>query len=420
MPKSTRKITRSQASGLSQRVEPTRTSTRTRNRQQPANLATPKPNIKRPIVKRQTVDRPASELIPRSQIEVEADPNRQLRLFSLPKELLQQIAHELPLASIMCLTLTCKEAANVIGAQSWVRYKKEKQWSLDRKDFCRLVVKDWGHLLEYCACCNALHPPMQPARSHRETKLTKFCFGQDAMVDYLPKDESHGYGLVFAHVNNAMELSGAFAGKNDFGPLIEALSGDFTIAKNDLLWRLESTGRRVDGNLVVKHVHTFRSENKKSLRAADLLSLPIRLCPHQSTSTRLPERSQYIKGAEQNGPLLTHAIISAFPTAARGSVSIAAFKQPTPSEQEQMTKAQTAELSYWRCRSCLTKYCVEHLKDALVITSWHSFGRDLYHASKYWKWLVRREGKLLGTDKRNDEWWSPSRTVPDFMCEVDN
>mgnify|MGYP006877426035 CR=1 FL=1 len=71
----------------------------------------------------------------------------------------------------------------------------------------------------------------------------------------------------------------------------------------------------------------------------------------------------------------------------------------------------------WYCRSCPTKYRVEFQGDSLKIVAWHSFGRDLLHASRYWKGFVRRAGKLLGTDKRNDEWWSPARTVPDFKID---
>ncbi|XPS78633.1 hypothetical protein M3J09_010643 [Ascochyta lentis] len=298
-----------------------------------------------------------------------------------------------------------------------MRYKKEKQWSMVRKNFCELLARDWGDILGYCPCCNTLHPPLQPARSHRGTKLTKGCFGQDAMIDYLPQDDSHGYNPVFTHIADALKASEQFASKRAFGPVIETLSGDFTIARNSILWRLKSMGQRIDGNLIIKHVHTFKSKTNTTLCAADLLSLPIRLCPHQSTTTDSPERSRYIKSAELNAPLFSHVITSAFPEAAQAVVNPNLFRQSTPSEQEQIFRAQAGEIGYWRCRSCPTKYLVQHSKDALEIVSWHSLGRDLYHASKYWKWLVRREGTLLGPEKRNDEWWSPSRTVPDFMCE---
>ncbi|KAF2871094.1 hypothetical protein BDV95DRAFT_594994 [Massariosphaeria phaeospora] len=412
MPKAARRITRNGAQP-DRSAEKVQRSMRNRTQQKSAPVAPAKTNRNRRLPQK-----PALESLARSQSELEADPNRQSRLFSLPRELVRDIANRLPLASTISLTLTCKEAADVVGTQSWAQYKKLKQWSDDRQAFSALLVQDWGHILEFCVRCNALHPPLQPPRSHRETKLTKCCFGQNAMIDYLPKDESHCYNLVFTHIFDAMKTSESFASKNSFGPEIDLLAGEFTIAKRSIIWGLASSGRRVDGNLVVKHVHTFQSMGNKALVAKDLLSLPIRLCPHQSTTTDIPERSMQMRGSiELNGPLFTHAILSVLPAAARTGVDVSAFKKPTPLEREQMDAVRAGDKAYWRCRSCPTKYLVEHASDKLTITSWHSFGRDAYHAWKYWKWLVRREGKLLGFDKRNDEWWSPSRTVPDFTCE---
>jgi hypothetical protein len=265
--------------------------------------------------------------------------------------------------------------------------------------------------------CNTLHPPLKPARTHRRTKLTTVCFGQDAMIDYLPQDNSHGYNPVFLHIAEALKLSANRARKREHGLAIDMLAGDFTIMQSDLSWRLLSSCNRIDGNLILKHVHTFHSISKKDVTTNGLLSFPIRICPHQSTTTSLPERSRYIKGVELNGPLLTYAIMIALPAAARVGVDMNALKKPTPTEQEQMSLSQNTEDVHWRCRFCPTKYRVRYAEKDLVITSWHCFGRDLLHASKYWKWFVRRTGKSLGPDKRNDEWWSPSRTVPDYECE---
>ncbi|CAN9368768.1 unnamed protein product [Alternaria alternata] len=122
------------------------------------------------------------------------------------------------------------------------------------------------------------------------------------MIDYLPQDASQGYNPVLIHITNAIEETKDFASKGDVGPLLDTLSGSFEIMKKDLSWCLDSTGRRIDGNLVLKHVHTFRSRTSKRISATDLLTLPIRLCPHQSTATHTPESSRYINGrsAEQN------------------------------------------------------------------------------------------------------------------------
>ncbi|KAF3040550.1 hypothetical protein E8E12_009193 [Didymella heteroderae] len=379
------------------------------------------------LVKRRTPKPPAFAFLARSQDIINADPNKQVRLFSLPRELLQQITSQLPLISIICLTLTCKEAAEAIGTQSWANYKKEKRWSMDRNGFIELLARDWGDVLDFCERCDTLHPPLPPPRSHRETKLTKWCLGQEAMIDYLPKDAAHGYNPVFVHIANAIGESQDFASKGATGPLVDTMSGSFTITKDDLTWSLDSSAQRIDGNLVVKHVHTFRSQTRKSLGQADLLNLPIRLCPHQSTTTTTPEPSIGLRShwggqgkiVEQNGRLLTHAIASVFPVSAQQAVDVTSLKPLTSSEQAQASAAEAGEDVYWRCRACPTKYRVRRSADAVTITSWHSFGRDLFHASKYWKMLVRRTGTTLGRDKRNDEWWSPSRTVPDFVCELE-
>ncbi|KAF3051729.1 hypothetical protein E8E11_006554 [Didymella keratinophila] len=414
MPKATRTSARSRASKASNDVTLS-TNRLTRSGQQP-RLQNTVPSTK-VLVKRRAPKPPAFAFLARSRDTINADPNRYLRLFSLPRELLQQIANHLPLISVICLTLTCKEAAEAIGTQSWANYKKEKRWSMDRNGFIALLARDWGDVLDFCERCDTLHPPLPPPRSHRETKLTKWCFGQEAMIDYLAKDATHGYSPVFVHIANAMEESQEFASKGTNGPLIDAMSGSFTITKGNLTWSLDSTAQRIDGNLLIKHIHTFRSQTRKSLSVTDLLALPIRLCPHQSTTTTTPKPSHRTRIVEQNGRLLTHVIASVFSASARQAVDMTLLKPLTSTEQAQVSAADAGEDVHWRCRSCPTKYRVQHSRNAVTITSWHSLGRDLYNASKYWKMLVRRTGTTLGRDKRNDEWRSQSRTVPDFVCE---
>jgi hypothetical protein len=417
MPQFARRSARSRISKSNHNI-PLSSNRRTRSAHHPLNQRSPCLPNAISTRKQRASKQPALAFLARSRDVINADSNRQIHLFALPRELLQQITNHLPLVSVVCLTLTCKEAAEAIGTQSWVDYKKEKRWSLERQGFIELLARDWGDILDFCPRCDTMHPPLQPPRSHRETKLTKYCFGQDAMIDYLPQDASHGYNPVFVHIANAIEESKNFASKGNVGPSIGTLSGDLKVTKNNLSWSLDSSGRRIDGNLIVKHVHTFRSLTSKRMDATDLLALQIRLCPHQSTATKTPERSHYMKGrcAEQNGRLLTHVIATAFPPADRIIVDMQPLKPLVPSEQAQVSASQAGEEVYWRCRSCPTKYRVLHSTNAFTITSWQSFGRDLYHASKYWRWMVRRTGTTLGTDKRNDEWWSPSRTVPDFVC----
>jgi hypothetical protein len=418
MPKSIRTSARTRASRLSHDTTPS-TKRRTRSGQQPSH------RIDHAPVKRRTPKAPALAFLARSQDVINSDPNRQLRLFALPRELLKQIASHLPIISTISLTLTCKEAAEAIGTQLWEHYKKKRLEYRDCIDLIKLLARDWADVLDYCERCNTLHPPLPPPRSHRETKLTKWCFGQDATIDYLPKDASHGYSPLFVHIASAIEESKDFASKSDVSPLIDTLAGSFTIMKNNLNWSLKSCAQRIDGNLVLKHVHTFQSQTWKSLSPMDLLTLPIRLCPHQSTTTATPEPSHHIRRAQRsdhgklecNGRLLTHAIASAFPASAQQAVDMKSLKPLTLSEQAQVSAIQAGETVCWRCRSCPTKYHIQRSANGFEIRSWHSFGRDLYHASKYWKMFVRRTGTTLGKGKRNDEWWSQSQTVPDFICE---
>ncbi|KAI2487593.1 hypothetical protein Ptr902_01726 [Pyrenophora tritici-repentis] len=247
-------------------------------------------------------------------------------------------------------------------------------------------------------------------------------------------NNERGYSLVFNHVADALRQSSEYAKKGCHGPQIDLLAGDYTVDYPilGLSWQVTSKGRRVDGNLIVQHIHTLQTvrdyndmRGKKDLYAVYILALPIRLCPHQSTVTTGPHApSCYIKSKEKNSPQFTHAITTAFPTTRReilGGTHIPqqtmnnAFSKPTPRELEAMNAADAGNKNIlWCCRSCPTKYRVEFGGGKLKILAWHSFGRDQLHASKYWKWFVRREGKLLGMDKRNDEWWSPARTVPNF------
>jgi hypothetical protein len=287
-----------------------------------------------------------------------------------------------------------------------------------------------------------MHPWLPPPRKHKKTALTTYCFGQDACADYFPRNEGYGYSLVFQHIDSALGQPPPQKGVP--GPPIPNLAGDYTVEYPKFGYRLESSARRIGDNLVLKHVHTFQSPPTSSsssssrkkpepLCAKDLLELPIRLCPHQSTGTTGPkEKSRHIKSEEKNSPQLTHAIVTAFPPSQRASPDTSSvFAKPSPTELKDMKAADRGEDVVWCCRFCPTKYRVgfssaspsfissstNSISDGLVITSWHYFGKDLPHAQKYFKWMVRREGKLLGKDKRNDEWWSAGRSVPDFRVE---
>jgi hypothetical protein len=288
-----------------------------------------------------------------------------------------------------------------------------------------MLARDWGSdIWTTCNRCNALHPPLPPPSKHKKTALTTYCFGQDACVDYLPKnDEGKGYSLVLQHIVSAFEQPPPKQGTA--GPRIPSLSGDFAIEYPKFTYRLVSSAQRgPDNNLILKHVHTLHPSKNSKLCAADILPLPLRLCPHQSTAATGPkEKSLYFsrKCIEKNSPQLTHAITSAFPSSLRTDPDPSIFAKSTATELRNIEATDSGVEVVWRCRSCPTKYRVEYVvekgRGRLVIKTWHCFGKDVLHAQKYFKWMVRREGKLLGKDKRNDEWWSPSRSVPDFGIE---
>ncbi|PSN70396.1 hypothetical protein BS50DRAFT_585826 [Corynespora cassiicola Philippines] len=414
MPKAVRKSTRS-----STRSHPVKEPiNRGRRRRESTQPPTPKPTHR---VKKRSI----LSFLDRSSEEIEADCNRKTRILSLSAELVKRINSYLPLDSAVCFSLTCKEALRVLGPGSWMQLKKYgwqvQSWNNPppAESFPQLLSRDCRDILSFCDICFTLHPPIKPPRSHRVTRLTKKCLGQWAVIDYLPSDAEHGYFPLYSHIEEAMSSSSAFASKGTFGEPIDLLSGDFTISKPNLTWSMSSAGSRIDGNLILKHIHTFRTSKAKPLQASDILPLEVRICPHQSTTTSLPERSRYIKTKELNGPLFTHAILSALPTRTTKSSNSSCFAKPSPSEQQQMDAASAGENILFTCRSCPTKFQIRTSRDTkqLNITTWHNFGRDFLHAAKYWKCFVRREGEFLGRDKRNDEWWSSSKTFPDFRHE---
>lgn len=405
MAPSLRRSSRNTSSSLASRVE------KRTKRRQPKTPAQPTPVASQTISRHGRRKKPTWPFLRRSPATIAADPNRSTILFSLPIELIHEIASHLPAGSEVCLTLTCKEAANVLGTDSWSDESVRKRWGPSRKAMLEALVRDGIGESDYCPRCDTLHPPLPPPRSHRPTKLTTYCFGQDASMDYLPCDETHGYSLLFPHIREAME---APASQGNPRAEIELLSGDFAATRAGVKQRVVSSGCRVQGNLILSHTYTFESaQSRKPLCARDILDLPLRLCPHQSTTTSSSKPSRFLKD-QPNSVLLTYAIRNAFPEPLRGAFKPDVFKKPVPSEQAQMAATGDGEPVAWRCRSCPTKFQLDHEGDALVIKTWHCFGADLYHAQKYWKWLVRREGQMLGPDKRNDEWWSPSRTVPNF------
>ncbi|KAI1101485.1 hypothetical protein F4804DRAFT_343970 [Jackrogersella minutella] len=349
-----------------------------------------------------------------SEADAALDPNQNIWLFAFPRELIQEISSHLPIESIVCLTLTCKLALHIVGTSSWEDERITKRWCTDlttrlvpRSVFMELLGHDVKGLgFESCKACNTLHPPLKRPSEHRQNKLTKYCWGQDAIVDYLPQDEN-GLGYLYST-------------PSDSDSPIEYLSGSFKVPHPCLNYTVSSSARRVSGNLIIRHDYRFSHSSPRSPLRVSVAGI----CSHQTTSTDPPAHNRYISSSNPNGPLLTHSIVSAFPMSQRTDIPKAGvFRQPTSLERQQMTSADNGLDVIFKCRYCPTEWRTSIVggkgtgRGELTVSVFHSFSKELHSAAKSWRWFVRREGELLGKGKRNSEFWSVGKTYPDFRVE---
>jgi hypothetical protein len=354
--------------------------------------------------------------------EAENDPNHNVRLLNLPRDIFDEITTRLEPHALTCLSLTCKGILSAVGVKSWAECRSKRQYwdQTNRHSLIPLLSRDSPHLI-VCDTCMTLHPPLKPPREHRETKLTKHCFGQWSTINYLPNDELGGYNLLWEHIVEARN-SLTLDSEDKIGSPIELLDGNFTVRHERLNYTLISSGRQIGKNLVLKHEHIFLGINSPSpLRIADIIALPVRLCPHQTTSTRKPEPNRYTKGKLPSG-LLSHSIATAVPPSLRaGMPTPSMFSNLVPSEKKQMDSVVSGVNTLWTCRACPTKWRVQHSGEGgrqLKITAWHSFGDTAYRAQEYWKMFVRRELANLGDEKRNSEFFAVTKQYLDF--EIDD
>ncbi|KAL4930449.1 uncharacterized protein BDV17DRAFT_39020 [Aspergillus undulatus] len=365
---------------------------------------------------------PKPSYLQRSLADIERDPNRTLRLLSLPRELFDEIVARLPPSSEACLTLTCKAALHAIGTASWTYFRRSTQLSYRRTDTSlhELLKRD-NPELQLCPRCQILHPPIKAPHAHRTTKFTSLCLGQGASVDYWPQTPSGTYTVVYTHINEAFQSRPKSSARNASATPIDLFTGDFTTKRGKANYRLRSSASWVDGNLILRQEHRLSSSVPRSrLHAVAITSLPFRVCAHLSTSTAPTPESQRTRHHVPNGSLLTRAVASAFPASRRRGVAPGStFRESCPFEQAQIEAGSRQKGFVWWCRSCPTKFRVEYDADSdeLVVTAWHCFGRDLHQARKFWKWLVRREGALLGPKKRNSEYYAFTKSIPDFVFE---
>ncbi|KAE8356069.1 hypothetical protein BDV28DRAFT_161970 [Aspergillus coremiiformis] len=364
--------------------------------------------------RRHAAKKPRTSYHQRSSSEIEGDPNRNLAIFGLPKELFDGIISFLPPEAAACFSLTCKEALHLLGTTSWTYFRGRSRRYRAHGSLVKLLQRDLPGS-EYCLRCETLHPPLKPPKDHRETRSTKPCMGQDASIDYWPQTASGGYSVVWAHILHAFQSQPP----SEPSPPIDLFDGDFTFHHGAVTYRLCSSAHWVNRNLVLTQQHRLRNldSRSKALRAVDITSLPFRVCPHLSTTTAPPPKTYHSRNGVSNSPFLTNIITRAFPPNLRkGIPRPRVFRALNPSEQRQIADVEMKADFLWRCRSCPTKFRVryEELTGEIVVTAWHSFGRALYQARQFWSCLVRREGPTLGSAERNSEYYSTARTWADF------
>jgi hypothetical protein len=201
-----------------------------------------------------------------------------------------------------------------------------------------------------------------------------------ANIEYFPQvreDGERSYSLLFTHIKQVFENKGPNPSA------VDLLSGNYLSTKHGMFnYSLSSSASWINNNLILRHIHTLSPKTAQiPLRAADILALPLQLCPHHSTTTKEPPKARHTHHRAQNSPMLTYAISKAFPAAMRDDVPGSNhFRNPTPLEQQQINACDRGESVIWRCRGCTTKFRVEMVGGRLVVTTYHCLGADLLHA----------------------------------------
>ncbi|KAK7926725.1 hypothetical protein PG985_003723 [Apiospora marii] len=364
----------------------------------------------------------------RSDNEIASDPNRLTFLGKLPPEILMEVANASPITAAVCLMLTCKLALASLGTQWWTRYlelvksgQRDQTIYANHVSFLESLCRDIRYPnYNFCVRCTALHTDLKPPAEHVKTRLTQSCQGHS--IDYLPRGLNGGYNLLLAHISNAFNHTLLDArGRR----CLDYLAGNYQMSNANLRCTINTTAAWVKGNLILRHKYIFTAATGSCLDSGDILNLPLRLCPHQSTSRQEPPPSRYLPDKQRNGPLLTKSIL---PPSSTGLYSPQEFRKPTTLEQKQLVSASGDDTFLFKCQKCPTKWRVAHgYLDAekkkpkelqkIKLSSFHCFGSSYNKAYTYFPRLVRREGVNLGTGRRNDEWWSEGKTVPDFKVE---
>ncbi|KAL3439862.1 hypothetical protein BJX65DRAFT_315354 [Aspergillus insuetus] len=370
---------------------------------------------------------PMAETSPSTRLNNSAAAPASPHLLTLPREILLRTTTYLPAESATCLTLTCKTALSRLGKASWAEFSgaTRRHYGYFNPLF-NLLQRDLpGHV--HCSTCDILHPPLKPPRAHRRTKYTRNCLYEDPVIDFWPRTENGegpGYSLVRSHLVQARQSSGA---PQDVNP-IPLFSGDYTVHPGNVKYRLVSAARWVGlrRNILITQEHRLKSAMAgQPLRAEDVLAMPLRVCAHLSTTTEPPPQAEQGRSAyRKNGPLLSHAVIAAFPDNMRGDIDLSPrpdgpFRKLTGTEMNQYRDAASDNSYIWRCTSCPTRFRIEYKAEdlELLVTAWHSFGADPKEEDRFWTMFALRTGPDLPPKKRNCEFFVTERPIPDFEMQ---
>ncbi|KAK8128850.1 hypothetical protein PG984_009958 [Apiospora sp. TS-2023a] len=422
-PKQLRRSTRSTSNNTS--TSQPSVSTSQRGRKRACQNSPPQETMDQPAQPQRKKKKETPSYLCRSDNDIASDPNRHTFLGRLPPEILMEVANVSPITTAVCLTLTCKLALATLGTQWWTRYltlvkqgQRDETIYANHVLFLKLLCQDVKPSeYEFCLLCTALHAPLKPPAEHVKTKLTQSCQGH--YIDYLPRGPNGGYNLLLAHIATAFERKFLDAKYS-----LEHLAGTHHMSNANLRYTMTTTADWVKDNLILRHEYIFNAPPGSYLDPGDILNLPLRLCPHQSTSRQPPPRSRYLNDKKLNAPLLTRSILSTF---WEGLYKDKEFRAPTQLEEIQMSTVNQDGFLF-ACSKCPTKWGVAHSHldhenkkrkqpQQITLTAFHCFGKTFAKASKYFPAFVRRAGSTLGAGKRNDEWWSEGRTFPHFEVE---
>jgi hypothetical protein len=360
-------------------------------------------------------------------------------ILSLANELIQGIAEYLDVESQICLSLSCKTIQYIIGTECRTDHHLRKGRSrlfevrdeARRATFLRTLARDLAGW-KYCDECAMLHPPPKSPPEWRPIDPIKPCLEEGGFIDYHPQGSEGRYIIMREHIQQASAQSSGPTG--GFIPMMAALYSIENLPAGIASYDVQFSARRVQGDLILKASHTFMGTDQ--FQVTDILDLPVRICPHLTTSTKTIPYNNHSRWNCQNrsftrnrhnSPLLTFAITGSITTLKPPlkrerflrifrkfkdpAYTVRKFKDPTYTEQNQMSARRT-ENDFWWCRSCPTKFQVKEMKENdRVVNVWQNFGGAAN--DHRWSALVRRDGP---GQKQNWEFDGRSRNFGDFEC----